>query len=260
MDPQIVEFFARLDIWSYINTALDSFGQNIMVGISGVSAVVVDVVIAIAISLLILLEWDKLRQFGRVTRKSRLSFVYIYFLNFGKNFVKTFGKVMRVQVTIALVNMVLSMIVLGILGFPSVLALGMMIFILGLIPVAGVIISLIPLCIIAFNVGGPIKILEVLIMVIVLHFVEAYILNPRLMSQRTSLPVCLVFIILIVAQKYLHVWGLLIGVPLFIFLMSVFEVDYEDAFKPKKYFTKERKAAIKEWLLANPLLHQRYHK
>jgi predicted PurR-regulated permease PerM len=137
---------------------------------------------------------------------------------------------MKVQVTIAFVNSALSIIILAILGFKGIIwGLGVMIFILGLVPVAGVIISLVPLSIIAFNIGGVPKVIEVLIMVAVIHAVEAYILNPKLMANRVRLPVSFVFIILLVAEEYLGVWGLLIGVPIFIFLMTIFGVQYNEA-------------------------------
>ena len=145
---------------------------------------------------------------------------------FGGNFCKTFGKVMKVQLIIALVNSALSMIGLKFIGFEAIVPFGVMIFVLGLIPVAGVIISLFPLCIMAFNIGGIIKIVEVCIMVCVLHAIEAYILNPKLMSAKTRLPVCFVFIILLVGEHYMGVWGLIMGVPIFIFIMSMFDVDY----------------------------------
>jgi predicted PurR-regulated permease PerM len=96
--------------------------------------------------------------------------------------------------------------------------------------------SLIPLSIVAFNIGGFTKVLAVLIMIAVIHAIEAYVLNPKLMSSKTALPMSLVFIILLVAEHYMQVWGLLIGVPLFIFLLNIFEVDYAKAFKPEQSF------------------------
>jgi predicted PurR-regulated permease PerM len=79
-------------------------------------------------------------------------------------------------------------------------------------------------------------------MIVVLHAIEAYVLNPKLMANRTALPVSFVFVILIVAERYLHFWGLLIGVPLFIFIMTIFHVDYEEACKqpPSKIAQKIR--------------------
>jgi predicted PurR-regulated permease PerM len=85
------------------------------------------------------------------------------------------------------------------------------------------------LLIIAFNVGGFPKIIEVIVMVVIIHCIEAYFLNPRLMSRRTSLPVSVVFIVLIISEKYLGAWGMLIGVPIFIYVMNVLAVDYRKA-------------------------------
>ncbi|MBU3074857.1 AI-2E family transporter [Clostridium estertheticum] len=50
---------------------------------------------------------------------------------------------------IATTNTILSVIGLIIMGFPRIFALAFMIFILSIVPVAGVFISLIPLCLIA---------------------------------------------------------------------------------------------------------------
>jgi predicted PurR-regulated permease PerM len=236
LSPSLATIVGGLNVEQY----LDQAGQMLLNVAGSVGSTSFDFVMSIALSFLILLEKDKIRAFGKVLETSRLEFLYGYFMIFGRNFSFTFGKVMKVQVTIAFVNSILSMILLAILTFPNIWGLGVLIFMFGLIPVAGVIISLIPLAIIAFNIGGIVKVIEVVIMIVLMHIIEAYVLNPKLMSSRTSLPVCFVFIILLVAQKYLGVWGLLIGVPLFIFLMAIFDVDYEDACRPKKFFTRER--------------------
>jgi predicted PurR-regulated permease PerM len=114
-----------------------------------------------------------------------------------------------------------------------------MIFILGLIPVAGVFISLIPLVIVAFSIGGIVKVIEVIIMIAVIHAIEAYFLNPKLMSRRTSLPVSLVFVVLIISQRYLGAWGMLIGVPFFIYVLNVLNIDYRRAMEEEFLWKEE---------------------
>lgn len=236
LDPRLASVLMEIDINQYISQA----GTILINSVASISAFSLNLLFAFLLSFMILLEKDKIYAFGETVKSSKIAFVHKYIIHFGGNFVVTFGKVMKVQVTISFVNCILSMIVLGIMGFPSIMGLGIMIFFLGLIPVAGVIISLIPLCLIGFAIGGFKMVIGVIIMIIVIHGIEAYILNPKLMSNRTSLPVCFVFIILLVSEHYLHVWGLLIGVPLFIFLMKSFEVNYEEACKPKPIFNKER--------------------
>jgi len=215
------------------NTYLGQAGALLVQGITSVSVFGLNLFLSVILSFLLLLEKEKIKEFGLQMSVSRISFIYQYLISFGASFVQTFGKVMRVQVTIATINAVISMIILALMGFPQIIGLGIMIFCLGLIPVAGVIISLFPLCIIAFNLGGIPKVIGVVFMICIIHAVEAYILNPKLMSNKTQLPVCFVFIILLVAEHYMGVWGLLIGVPIFIFLLNVLEVDCSKLSKPK---------------------------
>ena len=141
---------------------------------------------------------------------------------------QSFGKVIQTQITISFINCVLSIIMLSILGFPQIFGLGFMIFVLGLIPVAGVIVSLIPLAIIAFTIGGFKMIIYILVLVAILHALESYILNPKLMSQKTKLPVFYTFVVLIVSEHILGIWGLIIGIPIFIFILDVLEVKNSD--------------------------------
>ncbi len=79
------------------------------------------------------------------------------------------------------------------MDFPQLLSLSIMVFVLGLIPVAGVIISCIPLVLIAYSVGGFQDVVYILITVVIVHAIETYILNPKLMSSKTNLPVFYTF-------------------------------------------------------------------
>jgi predicted PurR-regulated permease PerM len=243
LDKRFVTIINELDIGRYINSAIDKLGDTLLDFIKSTGDMILHFGMAVVISFLFLIERENIKRFGAKAAESRIGFIYGYFIKFGGNFCRTFGKVMKVQVTIALVNGLLSTLLLHILGMPNVFGLGVIIFALGLIPVAGVIISILPLAIIAFNTGGLLMVLKILIMVAVLHAVEAYVLNPKLMAHRTALPVSFVFVILIIAERYLNFWGLLIGVPLFIFLTTIFQIDYEEACKqpPSKIMQKLRK-------------------
>ncbi|MDR1271428.1 MAG: AI-2E family transporter [Clostridiales Family XIII bacterium] len=248
IDPRLVSLAGNINI----DQAIESIGQVLLNSLGTAGRVGFNFVVGIVISALLLIEKRKIQMIGKSAMKSRIAFIYRSFLYFGGIFCEVFGNVMRVQVIISLVNCAISTVALSILHFPYIVAISFMIFILGLIPVAGVVISLIPLSVIAFSERGIVGVVEVLILVIVIHFVEAYILNPKLMSQRTSLPVSVVFVILIVSEMYLGMWGLLIGVPVFVFLLSVLEVDYATALHDEQELGKqkkiERKRAFKKKL------------
>ncbi|HWQ79048.1 MAG TPA: AI-2E family transporter [Anaerovoracaceae bacterium] len=222
LDPRLAEVLANIDLSTYLREA----GIMLSFGVTAVGGFGINLFLSLILSFLLLLEKKKIIRFGERLADSRICFIYDYIVTFGGNFCATFGKVMKVQVTIALINSIISMILLTIMGFPQIAGLGAMIFLLGLIPVAGVVVSLVPLCIIAFNIGGISKVIAVILMICLIHALEAYVLNPKLMSDRTELPVCFIFIILLVGEHYLGVWGLLIGVPIFIFLLNAMEVNY----------------------------------
>ena len=219
----VLPFIVKFDITQYLNDKAGTlFESAINVGRWGLN-----IVLAVILSLFFMIGQSKIRKFFKGFETSRIAGQYKYMKLFAQNFVNSFGKVISAQIIIAFCNTTLSIIVLSILKFPQILALGLMIFLFSLVPIAGVIISLIPLSLIAFKIGGIIKVVDVLIIVVVLHSLESYVLNPKFMSDKTDLPVFLVFIILIVSEHFMGLWGLLIGIPLFIFALDLLKINYK---------------------------------
>ena len=222
----------------FTNNQIASYLENgfsfLLKSFSDISKTSIQVLIALLLSLFFLLEKPRLKEFTGKFKNSKIAPFYNEIEFFGKKFTRTFGKVIEAQFIIAIVNTILSVIVLMILGFPQIIGLAIMIFFLGLIPVAGVIISLVPLCLIAFTIGGFLKVIYVIIAVAVIHAIEAYILNPKLMSSKTDLPVFYTFIVLIFSQNFFGVWGLIVGIPIFVFLLDVLEVTNKEPLRKAK--------------------------
>ncbi|MED4955695.1 AI-2E family transporter [Paenibacillus macerans] len=216
----VVEYLKDFDLSAYIHNGVDFLLSTL----SDIGKWSLNLFVAIILSLFFLLEKEKVTNFTVKFRESRVGGLFKELEYFGKKFVQSFGKVIEVQFLIALVNSILSTIFLWIFGFPNLFALAIMIFLLGLVPVMGVIVSLVPLCAIAFKIGGVGKIIYVLVMVAVVHAVETYFLNPKFMSNKTHLPIFYTFMILLVSEHFLGVWGLIVGVPIFMFLLDIMEV------------------------------------
>lgn len=144
-----------------------------------------------------------------------------YFANI---FVNSFGVVMEAQFMIAIVNTVITTTCLGFMKMPQLFSLGLMIFVLSLIPVAGVIISAVPLCFIGYTVGGLRDVCYIVILLIVVHALESYVFNPKLMSSRTELPIFYTFVVLFVSEHLFGTWGLIVGIPIFTFMLDVLGV------------------------------------
>lgn len=207
---------------------LSKYVGNVVSVISNISSLSVNIFFSLILSLFFLLQKSHIYKFMRKFSSSKLAWIYDDVKYFGSKFTNTFGKVLQTQILISFINCMLSIIMLWIMHFPNVLGLGFMIFILGIIPVAGVFISLIPLSLIAYSIGGLKDVAYILVMIAVLHALESYILNPKLMSEKTKLPVFFTFLILIVSEHFFGVWGLLVGIPIFIFLLDILDVNLSD--------------------------------
>lgn len=225
-DNQAIELIKeKLD--QIYGTIFSTEGINyIILSISNISKLGINILIALILSIFFLLEKDKILEFTHKFKQSKIAGICSELEFFWGKFTSSFGKVIEAQITIATVNGILSTIGLWIIGFPHLLGFGMMVLLLGLIPVAGVIISLVPLSIVAFNIGGLIHVAYVLIMIVLLHAFEAYILNPKLMSSKTKLPIFYTLSILIISEHIAGVLGLIIGIPIFMFILDVIEVPY----------------------------------
>jgi predicted PurR-regulated permease PerM len=227
-DNILINYLVGLLEKNQISQYLEQGLTFIMRYFTNFSQFALQVLLALLLSLFFLLEKPRLVAFTRQFKESKLADFYNEIEFFAGKFVRTFGKVIEAQFIIAIVNCGLSVITLSIMGFPQIFGLGIMIFFLGLIPVAGVIISLAPLSLIAYSNGGFIQVVYVWIMIAVIHGIEAYILNPKLMSSKTDLPIFYTFIVLIFSEHFFGVWGLIIGIPIFVFLLDILDVTKSD--------------------------------
>ncbi len=212
--------FEKIELGKYLEQGVDLTLKNI----TNIGKIILHIFISLILSLFILLEKKRIIEFTAKFKESKIGPLYDELNYFSRIFIRSFGKVIEAQFIIAAVNCILSVIALSIMGFPHLIALGIMLFVLGLVPVAGVIISLIPLSIIAYSIGGLMYIVYILVIVMVLHAIEAYFLNPKLMSAKTDLPIFYTFIVILFSEHFLGVWGLIIGIPLFMFLLDILGV------------------------------------
>jgi predicted PurR-regulated permease PerM len=230
LDPRLLHVIEGIKVDEYVAKG----AEVLMESVPHIGEFSLNIVIAFLLSFFFILEKDKIVKFGESVEKSKIGWMWSYYKSFGKSFLNSFGKVLNVQIMISFINAILSVIMLAVLGFSQVIGLGFMIFILGLIPVAGVVISFIPISIIAFTIGGISKVLMVVVLIMVLHALESYILNPKLMSMKTELPIFFTFVILVFGEHFIGIWGLLVGLPLFMFFLDIANIVPEHEEKPHK--------------------------
>ena len=108
---------------------------------------------------------------------------------------------------------VLTAIALSIIGLPYALFIGALSGLLAFIPLVGALISVIPPVLLALATN-PILAVWVVLSYIVIHQIEAHLIQPLVMSRAVALhPVVVVFAILVMGTLFGFV-GLLLAVPL----------------------------------------------
>ncbi|GKQ43229.1 AI-2E family transporter [Companilactobacillus sp. RD055328] len=192
--------------------------------IGNIGEVGMTIFISFILSFFYSFDLDNIDRFGDAFLKSRYSWLFKDLKFYADKFVNTFGVVLEAQLFIAFTNTIITGITLVFMNMPSILALSVMVFLLSLIPVAGVVISLVPLSMVAYSVGGIKDVIYIIIMIIVIHAFETYFLNPKFMSSKTHLPMFFTFVVLIVAEKFMGAWGLIVGIPIFTFLLDILDV------------------------------------
>jgi len=130
--------------------------------------------------------------------------------------------VVRGQVTICVINGLLTWIGLLLLGVKYSLFLGLVATVFSLIPIFGTILSSVPIVAVAMVEGNMTTAVLVLGWISLIHLLEANIINPRVMGQAAKLhPVIIVFALL-AGEHAFGVIGALLAVPAASILVSMF--------------------------------------
>ncbi|MET0783054.1 MAG: AI-2E family transporter [Leifsonia flava] len=125
------------------------------------------------------------------------------------------GRFVVGQVSLGLINGVLSFIFLSIIQAPFPAVLAFIAFFLSIIPLVGTIsgsVIIVLVCLIP-GLGSPLTALVAAIYYIVYMQVEAYILSPRIMSRAVSVPGSVVVIAALAGGALLGILGALIAIP-----------------------------------------------
>jgi len=181
----------------------------------------VQFIVSMIFSLIIMLDLPRIRLGVESLKESRVQILY----NEIAPSVATLGglvaKSLQAQSCIASVNTLLTLMGMLLLKIPGWGFLSLIVFFCSFIPVAGVFMSTVPIAFVALTEYGIASMLGVVLMVLLIHAVEAYILNPTIYSVHLKLHPLLVLVVLVLAEHSLGVVGLLTAVP-----VTVFVVEY----------------------------------
>lgn len=217
----------------YLDSARSRVGPVLTHSAKLAFAMVSTVLLSLLFSFLIVLDISRLTTEIRRLEHSRLHDFYQESAKPVVRFAAVIARSFRAQALIAMTNTILTLVGFFILGLPSKALLTIIVFFCSFIPVLGVFISTTPAVLVAINASGYGTAGLVIVLVTIVHLIEAYVLNPFIYGRHLKLNPVLVLIILFVGHHFFGLWGMLLGVPVaYYFLHYVFLVPLEDGDTP----------------------------
>lgn len=184
--------------------------------------------LSLLFSFLIILDLPRLTESIMSLADSKIAFVFEEVAPSIKSFATVLGRAFQAQLLIAIINTALTAGGIYLLGLQkSVAFLSLIVFICGFIPVAGVFISSVPICLMALPQGGMQSVIFAVLFIWLIHMVEAYVLNPRIFGEKLKINPVIVLIILTLAGKLFGVWGLILSLPIYTYIFG-YAIKYDE--------------------------------
>ena len=135
------------------------------------------------------------------------------FIDIAEQVTDSVGKYVIGQVSLALVNGILSTIFLSIIRAPYPMLLAVVAFLFSLVPLVGTLTGSALICLLCLLLGSPLTALVAAIYYLIYMQVEAYLLSPRIMNRAVAVPGALVVVAALAGGTLLGVLGALIAIP-----------------------------------------------
>ncbi|HLL53001.1 MAG TPA: AI-2E family transporter [Myxococcaceae bacterium] len=167
-------------------------------------------VIGLVLAIVFFLDEEKIRAFRGTLSEGTIAGTLARWF---EHVAEAVSLTLQLQLIVAACNAVLTLPVLLVIGVPHVPALMALIFVSGLIPVVGNLISGAVLVVLSYQVKGWFGVGLFVGLTFVLHKIESYYLNPRLTARHVALPGFVLILSLIAWEHLLGFVGLFVSFP-----------------------------------------------
>jgi predicted PurR-regulated permease PerM len=206
---------------------LEAVIQRVDEGLGSLVRIPIQIVTALLLAVFMLIEWPGVKSGLADIRNTRLRRIFDEISPGVIALGKLIGKSFQGQVLISFFNACFTLVALWVIGVEYKFLLALVVFVFSFIPVLGVILSGLPICTVAvLQPGGSLLMaVQVIIAIAIIHLIEGMILSPRIIGKIGHLHPVLVIAILLVAEHFFGMWGLVLGVPVAIYVIRVVILD-----------------------------------
>jgi predicted PurR-regulated permease PerM len=174
---------------------------------------------SLLLSFFITFDLPKIRKGIQKLESSRFSDFYHEIAPSLATFGLIIGRAFQAQGLIAVCNTLLTFFLIQFLNMSFAVFLCTIVFFCSFIPILGVILSTVPIAILAYQEHGILISGYAILGIIGIHFIETTILNPKILGDMLKLHPVLILGILVVAEHFFGIWGLLLGVPVMVYFI-----------------------------------------
>jgi predicted PurR-regulated permease PerM len=180
-----------------------------------------ELALSFLLSLFIVIDIHRLKKGIRRLEESRLKNFYAEIAPSLSSFGRLIGRAFQAQAVIAMFNTLLTFFAISYLQIENPAVLCAIVFVCSFIPVLGVVLSSVPIAVMALVQDGGTLLLAVSAVgaILVIHFIETSILNPKILGDMLHLHPVLVLAILAIGEHFFGIWGLLLGVPVIVYII-----------------------------------------
>ncbi len=129
--------------------------------------------------------------------------------------------VVRGQLTICLINALLTLVGLIIFHIKFAFILATIAGVFSIVPIFGSILSTVPIVLVALTIS-PMTGLAALLWIIAIHALEANLLNPKIMSDSAKIHPVLIILALLAGEHFYGIIGALVAVPIISIITTIF--------------------------------------
>jgi predicted PurR-regulated permease PerM len=192
-------------------------------GFGSVVRIPIQVATAVLLSFVMLIEWEGLKSGLIGLRDTRVRPIFDEVAPGIAALGKLIGKLFQGQVIISFYNACFMLIAMWFIGIEYKFILAVIVFVFSFIPVVGVVLSGFPICVIAVmqSGGSLMTVFAVVVSIAIIHAIEGIVLSPRIIGKIGHLHPVLVIVILLVGEHFFGMWGLVLGVPVAIYLLRI---------------------------------------
>lgn len=225
--PWYVELQSHLPDSEDLAQSAEHYAADVAKSAAAIGRMFLSALIGLILAIVYFLDEERIRAFrDGLSNKTLFGTLVRWF----EHLAESVSLTVQLQLVVAACNAVLTLPVLLLIGVPHVPALMVLIFVSGLIPVVGNLISGAVLVVLAYQVKGWLGVSLFVGLTFVLHKVESYYLNPRLTARHVALPGFVLILSLLAWEHLLGFAGLFVSFP-FLYLVGKIRSEFiaEDA-------------------------------